>query len=425
MPYTYQRELDFTLLLLEKLRIPVHLIRADASPVNLDGGLRAMLGMPVAYDHVYRITSHLPQERVINKVYDSFLCSYISFLLPESEVPTVFVLGPYLTDDPSADALLEMAGMLGLPLSSATILSDFYSTLPIFQDQAPIIAAVSALCEVIWKGKPFDVLDINDEEYAQHPAAISVAAPIEQENILQHMRLMEERYAFENELMEIVAKGLTSRAESFLSSISRLNYQPRVPDPLRNMKNYCIICNTRLRKAAQQGGVHPLYLDEISSRFARTIETSPTVEKCSVLVGEMLRAYCRLVRTHASKQYSATIQKVLTYIDANLSGDLSLMTLSKLMQVTPSYLSTLFHRETGMTLANHITAQRMRTALHLLSSTHLQVQNIAQLSGYSDPNYFGKSFKRFYGLTPQQYRQQQHNSISVLEEHSQGELLRP
>lgn len=125
-------------------------------------------------------------------MYDSFLCSYISFLLPESEVPTVFVLGPYLTDDPSADALLEMAGMLGLPLSSATILSDFYSTLPIFQDQAPIIAAVSALCEVIWKGKPFDVLDINDKEYAQPPTAISVATPIEQENILQHMRLMEE-----------------------------------------------------------------------------------------------------------------------------------------------------------------------------------------------------------------------------------------
>lgn len=416
MTFTYQRELDFTLLLLEKLRLPVHLVRADTSLDDLDGGLRTLLGMQTAYDHVYHVASHLPQERVIYKVFDSFRCSYIYFLLPEAEVPTAFVIGPYLTEDPSSDALLEIAGALGLPLSSATILANFCAALPIYQDQAIIIASVSAFCEVIWKGNAFDILDMDYDAYARLPAAISVSTPIEQENILQRMQLMEERYAFENELMEIVSKGLTSRAESFLSSISKLNYQPRVPDPLRNMKNYCIVCNTLLRKAAQKGGVHPLYLDEMSSRYARTIETSPTLEKCSVLVSEMFRAYCRLVRIHAGKQYSATVQKVLAYIDANLSGDLSLTTLSGLMQVTPSYLSTLFHRETSTTLAEHIAAQRMRTALHLLNSTHLQVQNIAQLSGYSDPNYFGKAFKRFYGLPPQQYRHKQRSNSSAVEE---------
>ena len=407
MPYIYQRELDFTLLLLEKLRMRVHLVHADSSLDVLDGGLRAMLGMQVADDSVYHVASHLPRERVVYKLFDSFRCRYIYFLLPEAEMPTAFVIGPYLTEDISSDTLLEMAVQLGLHLSSIPILSDYFAVLPIYHDQTPIIAAVSALCEVIWKGQTFDILDINYEEYARLPATISVSTPIEQENILQRMQQMEERYAHESELMDIVAKGLTSRAESLLSSISKLNYQPRVPDPLRNMKNYCIISNTLLRKAAQQGGVHPLYLDEMSSRFARTIETSPSPEKCNLLVGEMLRAYCRLVRTHASKHYSAAVQKSLIYIDANLSGDLSLLTLSRLLQVTPSYLSTLFHRETGTTLADHITAQRMRMALHLFDNTHLQVQSIAQLSGYSDPNYFGKAFKRYYGLTPQQYRKKQ------------------
>ena len=195
-----------------------------------------------------------------------------------------------------------------------------------------------------------------------------------------------------------------------MSSVSRLNYQPRVPDPLRNMKNYCIICNTLLRKAAQQGGVHPLHLDEISSRFARMIEASPTQEKCSALIGDMIRAYCRLVRTHADRQHSAIVQKVLTYIAANISGELTLTTLARLVMVTPCYLSALFHKETGMTLAEYITAQRMRVALQLLKSTHLQIQNVAQLSGYSDPGYFGKCFKRFYGVSPLQYRSEQHGA---------------
>ena len=51
----------------------------------------------------------------------------------------------------------------------------------------------------------------------------------------------------------------------------------------------------------------------------------------------------------------------------------------------------------------------MKAALQLLKSTQLQIQSIAQLSGYSDPNYFGKLFKRFYGMTPQQYRKEQFN----------------
>ena len=50
---------------------------------------------------------------------------------------------------------------------------------------------------------------------------------------------------------------------------------------------------------------------------------------------------------------------------------------------------------------------RMKAALQLLKSTRLQVQSIAQLCGYSDPNYFTRQFRRFYGVTPLQYRRDQ------------------
>lgn len=192
-----------------------------------------------------------------------------------------------------------------------------------------------------------------------------------------------------------------------MSSVSQLNYQHRTADPLRNMKNYCIICNTLLRKAAQQGGVHPLYLDRLSGDYARRIENAPTLEKGNALIGEMIRAYCRLVRTRADMQHSVAVQKALAYIDANLSGELSLNGLAKMLQLSPGYLSTLFHRETGVTLAAHIISQRMKTALRLLQTTRLQIQTVAQLSGFPDPNYFGKLFKRFYGVTPGQYRREQ------------------
>ena len=78
-----------------------------------------------------------------------------------------------------------------------------------------------------------------------------------------------------------------------------------------------------------------------------------------------------------------------------------------LLQITPSYLSSLFHRETGQTIACHINHKRLNAACHLLANTRLQVQTVAQLSGFSDPNYFSKRFKQQYGVTPAQYRLQQ------------------
>ena len=118
----------------------------------------------------------------------------------------------------------------------------------------------------------------------------------------------------------------------------------------------------------------------------------------------MVVAYCRLVHEQTRKQYSPAIQKVMMYIDANLSGDLSLATLAQPIQVTPSYLSALFHKETHHTLAEHITLSRMQAALSLLKTTQLQIQTVAQLCGFNDPNYFSKQFKRFYGITPLQYQ---------------------
>lgn len=404
MAYSHQRELDFALALFGRLRIPVHLMQAGALLSVCDGGLRKLLGMEADYANAAQIASLWSKERTVYKLVDQFLCRYIYLNLPQREPSTVMVIGPYLANDLSAEELLELAEQLGIPVSVLPQLTNHYASLPVYHDPTPIFSVVYTLCEFLWNGQGFDIVDIEDEQRRRLPAVVSANAPIEQAHILQQMQQMEERYAYEDKLMEIVSKGLTHQAEVLLSSVSRLNFQPRISDPLRNQKNYCIICNTLLRKAAQRGGVHPIHLDRVSGQFAHAIENASTLEKCNDLIGEMVTSYCRLTHTHTREQYSPTIQKVLTYIEANLSGNLSLTTLAHLMQTTPSYLSSRFHRETGNTLTAHIIQSRMKAAQQLLRTTRLQVQTIAQLCGFSDPNYFSKQFKRSFGITPQQYQ---------------------
>ena len=401
MALSCQKELDFLTAVLRRMRLPVHLLRPEDDLEALDDGLRKFLGMEADYTAALQHAAQGFRDRTIYQLMDQFMCNYIYFHLPGGNSPTALVIGPYLTIDPTRELLLELTERLSLPMQHLDQLADYYASLPVFNTPAPIIALVTSFGEVLWgQADAFDMVDVNYEQLASLPQQISTDAPIVQEDILQQMQQMEARYAYEDELMDIVSHGLTNRAEVMMSSVSRLNYQQRHADPLRNMQNYCIICNTILRKAAQRGGVHPLYLDRMSSQFARTIENTPTLETCNALIGKMIRAYCRLVRTHADKHYSAIVDRTLAYINSNLSGDLSLTTLAGIMKVSPGYLSAIFHREKGETLTTYITASRMKAALQLLRSTHLQVQTIAQLCGYSDPNYFTRHFRKYYGVTP-------------------------
>lgn len=397
----WQAEMDFMTNVLKRMRLQVHILRAGDTLESLDDGLRGVLGMQEAISDMIRFAQHWTRPKTIYKVVDSFRCCYIHFLMPIADGAQAVVIGPYLTADLSHEEMLEIAQKLSIPLERVPQMEEYFASKPVLTDPSPVMALVGAFGEALWGGEEsFDIEDVNFEHHADGP----LEADIEQTDPAEMMRRMEERYAFENEMLEIVSKGLTNRAEGLLAHISRLNFSRRTADPLRNMKNYCIICNTLMRKAAEQGGVHPLHLDRMSGTYARKIENAANQDACYALIRDMLRSYSRLVRTHSIRQYSAIVQRVMTFIDANLAGDLDLQTIAKAQQVSRGYLSALFHRETGRTLIEHITERRMKAALQLLTETKLQIQAIAQLCGFADPNYFGKQFKRFFGVTPALYR---------------------
>ena len=100
--------------------------------------------------------------------------------------------------------------------------------------------------------------------------------------------------------------------------------------------------NTLLRKAAENGGVHPVYLDGLSSEYAARIETLGSTNQVAALMSEIFRGYCLLVRSHSVKDYSPPVQKVITLIDSDLTGNLTLHNFAKILNVSGSYLSTLF-----------------------------------------------------------------------------------
>lgn len=102
----------------------------------------------------------------------------------------------------------------------------------------------------------------------------------------------------------------------------------------------------------------------------------------------------------------STIFLIKDYIKKNYANDsLSIKEISEHVFLSPSYVCTYFKNQTGTTLNQFLTEFRMETAMQLLSDPRFQIADISSKVGYSNGNYFSKSFKKFTGLSPSQYRE--------------------
>ena len=149
----------------------------------------------------------------------------------------------------------------------------------------------------------------------------------------------------------------------------------------------------------------------MSSDFSKKIEQLSNTEVVYALMSDMFRSYCRLVRRHATQHYAAPVQRAMLHIDSNLSEPLSLKLLAELQGIHPSYLSTLFKKETGQTMTDYINQQRIEHSCSLLRGSQLQIQTIAQHCGIPDVNYFSKLFRKYRGMPPKEYRAAQQKLI--------------
>jgi len=91
------------------------------------------------------------------------------------------------------------------------------------------------------------------------------------------------------------------------------------------------------------------------------------------------------------------------------NSSLSVKSIAERLQCSADYLSHLFRHTTGEKLVNYIQRKRVEGAKLALEVTPLYVSEIAWSSGFSDPAYFARVFKKFTGQTPQSYREMLEN----------------
>ncbi len=113
---------------------------------------------------------------------------------------------------------------------------------------------------------------------------------------------------------------------------------------------------------------------------------------------------CRNIITKREEQTSGAIANAKAFIEENYSRDISLDDVSRSVDISPYYFSKLFKEETGENFIEYLTNLRIEKAKLLLQNKEISIKSICMETGYSDPNYFSRIFKKQVGITPTEYR---------------------
>lgn len=107
-------------------------------------------------------------------------------------------------------------------------------------------------------------------------------------------------------------------------------------------------------------------------------------------------------KNNANNKLVYTIKK---YIDENyLSNKISLEFIADKIHKNPAYVSKLFKSETGDNFSEYVTQKRMEKSQELLLNPSFKVYEVAEKTGYADVSNFIKVFRKYYGISPAEYR---------------------
>ncbi len=136
----------------------------------------------------------------------------------------------------------------------------------------------------------------------------------------------------------------------------------------------------------------------------------------SIYYGESLASFLeikksyQLLRMQWKQDTDDVVSLAKKYIKEHLGENLSVTELAAQYYLSVAYFSKLFKKTVGVGCNYYIFEKRMEKAKQLLSGKKQRVSQVAGEIGYNDVNYFSLSFKKYTGLSPAEYQEQQLNN---------------
>ena len=151
-------------------------------------------------------------------------------------------------------------------------------------------------------------------------------------------------------------------------------------------------------------GIQPEETEMTGVEIFGRIQNTETLLELKEFVNSIIKKAINLINSLKKTQYTMIINKAIDHIKCNYDKDLSLDDISNKVFMSPRYLNTIFKDETGVTIYDYITNMRMEAAKKLILDQNITIKKISEKVGYNNIQSFIRMFKKYYRLTPIEYR---------------------
>lgn len=128
-------------------------------------------------------------------------------------------------------------------------------------------------------------------------------------------------------------------------------------------------------------------------------------ESIPVLIGQLRKIGDQLLlHKQSESQPLDLVEQVLAYMERNYMKNIGIGQIAGDLNITQSYLSTLFHKKTGTTFVKYLTRMRITKAKELLMENKLNIQQVAEQVGYYSTRHFTKLFTEIVGVYPSDFK---------------------
>ena len=140
--------------------------------------------------------------------------------------------------------------------------------------------------------------------------------------------------------------------------------------------------------------------------FVESLNAANTLYDLYQIAISEIKNCCEEQQSNIYNGSSEIMMQALKKINSSYSEEITLKSIANDIHINPSYLSTLFKKETGQTFSQYLLMLRLEESKQLLLETNLDITEIAYKTGFNSQSYFIKVFRDHTGQTPKEYRKQ-------------------
>ncbi len=150
----------------------------------------------------------------------------------------------------------------------------------------------------------------------------------------------------------------------------------------------------------EMGGEKQYLLDFDSQQFQKRLEVHEYAEEVKRFFAEVFERTLQ----DAAPQEKINIEKIKAYIELHYFEEISISLFAEKFFASKEHLLRLFKQKYGCGIYEYTLRVRMEQAKALLRNSPIKIQEIAEQVGYKDDGYFRKAFKKYVGLSPNEFR---------------------